>query len=1198
MTHDQDPNGRHDRPRVPALLDNRQLTSSDGLSPDAPLRRYFVPEPAADQVSSLEKLAVLPFADLPLILPTVTAPVPGHDGGFNAAALAVNPSGVICVVPGYLDQFELDFISIEINGEQADFHLVTEEEARLGKPTVLFIESSRFIDQANNTIQAFVEQLSGNIEETRKFNILANRELPVGRDPIYSTPYNENMAPVKFADPQIEAFELVTQEHAIAGVEIVIDNYPLDRGLPQVHHRKADDVIHLSIGGKIIKHTVTPFEASGTLPISIWVYYGTWSQLSDGKHAVEWRVFDKVGNGSPGASPPRLLELKRGSGTEPLLPAVHVTESDYDDKLEQDFIDIRTLGGDANIELLIRNQGYAVNDLVELSIKGVSAASVSTELVLRYTVTAINLTRVNIPLPIEFLLPLPAGRILITYKRIRPSVPDRPDVPDRPSDAVLYAIYGDPVDSKLPPPQVLDLVDNTLPETTNPVRIRIKKYLGQKENDRIALNVVGYTVNGTPRYAEFSDMAGTEDILFLLENAFFAELNGGYFTVHYTINGDSRPPSESVTVPVGNAQGTLPQPRTLQAVPPDFTFNPGTHRANLNVYVDPHEAIVDGVRIRVVALGSEPGGSIITPWFEVDDNWEGAVIPFTIARTIVLINDGGTMSLYFEVDAKVPGVPPRQSLPLLINVGMARKLPPPIVVEAESISPILARLNPLHVLPPNPAIVTIRVVSDTFPASADLKVHITGKDGIGTPNIPIKPAVPTPGENYTSFTAPSTFVAAYLAGHCTVSYDLIETGRTTKSEELTLEIAALSEQEWDLVSVPQANGGVIDTSKPHDVQIHAWKFNRVGQPVWIEGNGTVKQVLRNGAPLTSAEFAANRILTPIPAEYLRKLDNDSTLEIKASVSLDDNGSLPPQPFVPVNYRIRTQTGIVGSINVGGGPDRIVINAQGTVAYVANYNTSTVSVIDLTTFRLTDSPNLSGYTNGLALHPDGLRFYVSGEVAYDIQVATTIDNKYSHSISGLEIYGTGALAFNADSSRLYYASWYYGTLHLIDTTNDSLIFRRAGYGYAYDFALAPEGTRLYSAGATVMGIIDTASNAALPSLAGFTDIRRLAYSPRDSKIYLPDSGAGNLKIVDTRTNSIIGLIPNLAGAFDVAFHPTRPLAYVTMTSANSVAIIDTDREEVINIITGFVQPKGIAIDPSGSFALVSNYTANTVFVVQL
>jgi hypothetical protein len=849
MTFDQDTESNSDHNHLPALISTASNDQPGGLLPNEEF-----PDCAA---SGLQ-----PFSDLPIIFPTETKPVNGYDAAFNAAALTVNTLGVICLLPGYLGKAENDFIWVEINGVRGPTHTVTQEEIDLDQIIVLFMDAGRFIDQASNTVQAFVQRLSGTIDETKLFNFLADREPPVGRDPIVSTPYNDNMSPARFTNPQIEDFGVITDADIGSGVSIQIANYPLNRAEPHVHYRKEDDVIHLSIGGVIIKHTVTSFEASGNNPLTITAYFGTWNQLPNGTHLVEWFVVDKAGNPSPGFSPPRLIELRVGSGVEPLLPMVFVTESDYDPESDQDFINVPDLSGDATIELSIRGLGYSVNDQVTLTVRGLSVDNVSTEITLDYNVLNPNLQRALIPLPLSFLLPLAGGRILITYKRVRPGVPDRH------SQGSLYNIFGDPTSQRLPPPEVQGLVNGTLPEDTNPVHIVVPHYLGQNANDRVDLIVVGFPANGRPTYASYTEMAGIGDVQFLLDNDFFGALNGGHFEVHYLINrGVPRPASEMATVSVGEAQNALPAPTTLQAVPPDFRFNPLVHKANLNVRVQPHPLIVAGTQLRLIFIGSAAGGSFTSPWFPVDENWEGAEIPFTVARNIVLNNEGGSAHLYYELKLATPG-PNKFSLELPIKIGMPRELLLPSMLPTTPISSTRVELNPIHVIAPQPRTIEIRVVSDNFPRDADIKVNIKGKLGIGNPNIPARPAVPEPGENYTRFELLSDFVAAYLDGEFTLSYQLIESSGTTISGDLTVEVLALPSSLLDLVSIPEASAGAINTAVANNVRIDKWPFFRAGQAVWIQLHSTTNRDLRLAVGVTSAEFNAERTLDLIPASYL------------------------------------------------------------------------------------------------------------------------------------------------------------------------------------------------------------------------------------------------------------------------------------------------------------------------------------------
>ncbi len=1187
MTFDQDTDAISDDNTLPALIAPSHHRPG-GLMPN---------ELFPDDATS----GIRPFSDLVVLFPTETKPVSGHDAAFNAAALTVNTNGVICLLPGYLNKAEHDFIWIEINGVRGPIHTVTQEEIDLDQLTLLFMDAGRFIDQANNTVQVFVEHLSGTTDSTRQFNYLADREPPVGRDPIVSTPYNDNMSPVRFTNPQIEDFRVITDADISAGVKIQIGNYPLDRAEPQVHHRKEDDVIHLSIGGVIIKHTVTSFEASGNNPITITAYFGTWNQLPNGAHLVEWFVVDKAGNKSPGFSPSRMIELRVGSGVEPLLSPVHVTESDYDPDSEQDFINVPDLDGDATIELPIRGQGYSVNDKVILTVSGLSADGVRTEITLEYDVQSINVIRALIPLPLSFLRPLAGGRILITYKRVRPGTPDRH------SEGALYNIFGDPVSQRLPPPEVQDLVNGALPEDTNPVRIVVPHYFGQNPNDRVDLIVLGHSANGTSTYAEYTEMAGNGDVEFLLDNAFFTALSGGYFEAHYLINrGNPRPASEKASVPVGDALEDLPAPTTLQAVAPDFTFNPLIHKANLNVRVRPHPAIVAGTELRLIFVGSAPGGSFTSPWFAVDINWEDAEIPFTVPRNIVLNNDDGTARLYYEL--KPISGPNRFSLDLLIKIGTPRTLLLPQVVPTTFISDTRVELNPTHVIAPQPQTIEIRVISDKLPRDADIKVNIKGKSGIGNPNIPAKPAVPEAGENYTRFELSSDFVAAYLDGEFTVSYQLIESSGTTISGDLTVEVLALPSSLLDLVTIPEASGGTINTAVANNVRIDKWPFFRAGQPVWIQLLSTTNRDLRLAVGVTSAEFNAGRTLDLIPASYLSGLENNSEIAVKAWVSLDGSNSLDTAKYFKVpTYVTRKGSGeIIRHITVGNGPNQIAISRDGNTVCVLNARAYSVSVINFASGAIRTLAY--NYVYRLALHPTEPRLFLSANTGLGANYQAPVLNLSTFTFSypfAFSYSAAYAIGINPTGSRMFIGLLASGSslaFSVFDTTSGQYVTNFGGTAGPRSIVTNPQGTAIFTTGYNTERYT-LSSGVRTHTVVNGAVAQELAHTGFDApleRLYVSVSGLNKLDIYNTENDSLT-FIKSLTGLSDprgIAFHPTRPLAYVSELAGNRVRVIDMNSETLIGTINGFDQPNGLACTPDGQYLLVCNSGNTTVAVVSI
>ncbi|WP_206207836.1 hypothetical protein, partial [Pseudomonas viridiflava] len=136
-----------------------------------------------------------------------------------------------------------DFVWVELNGLQVASYTVSDADAAIGKDITPNIESVRFIDQANNTLQGFVKRFSGTTDQTDALSIWVDQKEPGGLDPQASTPtINENLARVRFEDPSIEAFGIITQPAAQLGIKVIIDKYPVNPLVDQVYHREEGDV--------------------------------------------------------------------------------------------------------------------------------------------------------------------------------------------------------------------------------------------------------------------------------------------------------------------------------------------------------------------------------------------------------------------------------------------------------------------------------------------------------------------------------------------------------------------------------------------------------------------------------------------------------------------------------------------------------------------------------------------------------------------------------------------------------------------------------------------------------------------------------------------------------------------------------------------------------------------------------------------
>ncbi len=1159
-----------------------------------------------DAILTSQSFRNTPFELLPLYLPTLSNPVSGFDGGLNRAALELSPKGVICILPSWRHQAGNDFVELKLNGTRVDFHTVTDEEARQSAQIVLHVESARFIREAENELQAFVFGVGNNNDKTPLFKIKVDTEAPGGRDPVASTLENENLPKPVFPQDVIDFG--VTPENSSTPIPVSIGYYPVNTNLPRVNHRKVRDEIRLSLGGSVVKHSVTEFEATGEAPIIININTGKWDEVGDGVHVCEYEVVDEVGNHSQGFSPPQVIEVRRNTGAEPLLPAAYIYES-VERPGENDLLDADKLkGGDATIVVEVNRLGYEAHDILRLKISGRTAdGQLITHSYDHPIDSTIRAQRIH--WPYADIVPLIDGRIQLTYQRLRLNALPRNSF-DR-----LVDITGTPVEAGLAPPIVVEAVGGNLPAATDPVTVIIRALTGYSANARVLLVLNGTYANGRSYYAEYPARAGLVDIYLELPNGpngEIAQLEGGSLSLHYTVNGG--PPSRRLNLNVGGLRAVLPPPITREAVPPDYVFDPDKNRGNLNVTVKAHPAFTLGATVYLHAEGSAPGGSAPPMEFEIDENWLGADLPFVVARLYVTANLNGTQRLYYTVVKS--GQRDMLSEALTIRVGVALNLPVPEVLESTSITPTLSRLNPVHVLPPRAEVVTVRVRYNPMLASDDIQAYIIGKPGLGTPDIAIKPGIPAPGEDYVEFTVATPFVGANMGQSCQVLYEVIRDHKTEPSKELTLDIQALPEQDLDLVSVPQAeaNSGVIDVTKAHDVRIDAWPFLRYDpenpQSVWIDAEGTANEVLRNGTPLTSEEFAAKRILTPIPASYLRRLNDGSPVDFQTYVSLDGGGRATAQPLVPARYRIKRQAGIIGSIDVGSAPKYIIMSPDGSRVYVVNRVSSTVSFIDTATNRV-----IYTYVGGTALSlgrmvlsPDGLTLYVAqtGTALYGYGSVSVIDTQ---NFTGRTVTCLGLandVAVSSDGRYLYVASTYYyvnlnpvysARIHRFDRNDNysltTIITTPTGRLFT-SMTINPEGSRLYVGSNYGLVIYDVPSNTQLDLL--HTYFTEQVYKADTKSIY---AIYADLDIYDTaplRRRKTLPLKDLYASG--LVLSPIRETAYIANSPDNAVVIVDTRIDELSGIIRGFHNPGGVAVTPDGNTAYVTNQDGGTVSVVAI
>ncbi len=274
-------------------------------------------------------------------------------------------------------------------------------------------------------------------------------------------------------------------------------------------------------------------------------------------------------------------------------------------------------------------------------------------------------------------------------------------------------------------------------------------------------------------------------------------------------------------------------------------------------------------------------------------------------------------------------------------------------------------------------------------------------------------------------------------------------------------------------------------------------------------------------------------------------------------------------------------------------------AQGR-AYVANFGSDTVSVIDTSSNTVVATVNVGTQPYAVAVTPNGTKAYVANCGGNVFVIATSNNTVSAKVVVGGCPYD---VAITPDGTRAYVVRDNANSVWAIDTSSNTVVAKVTVAGVPGAIAITPDGTRAYvvSLGALEgISVIDISSNTVVATL----NLGGLAASPVGVAItpdgkhaYVPNTG-GYVSVIDTSSNTVTTQVsvPGIGiSQVGIAITPDGKHAYVTEwgpSGSNPVAVIDTSSNTVVANIPVGIGADGVAISPDGSRAYVAVVT-NTI-----
>jgi YVTN family beta-propeller protein len=315
--------------------------------------------------------------------------------------------------------------------------------------------------------------------------------------------------------------------------------------------------------------------------------------------------------------------------------------------------------------------------------------------------------------------------------------------------------------------------------------------------------------------------------------------------------------------------------------------------------------------------------------------------------------------------------------------------------------------------------------------------------------------------------------------------------------------------------------------------------------------------------------------------------------------------------------------VITTVSVGQEPVSIVVSPNNKTAYVANYNSSSVSEIDATGDYTVTTTTVAQYPQYLAVSPDGSRLYVSSAGnPGTITVIDTTNPTYpvltsfsvgSANLAGLAVTPNGDELYVANPGDL--ADGVAGTVLVLNTSTYALSATLQTGGQPYQVLLPIHGTEAYvlnSGGSGYAQFIDWSSGTiARTGVAGGRIFypTGVATEGNAAKLFIT-SQVNYVSVYDTKNGTVINQFlaqTDLSTAMELgqpAVKPNGQYLYVPY-SYNATTGAYPNQVVMLLVYTGKIlgepitvgnHPVWAQLSPNGNTLYVANENDGTVTVI--
>ena len=274
--------------------------------------------------------------------------------------------------------------------------------------------------------------------------------------------------------------------------------------------------------------------------------------------------------------------------------------------------------------------------------------------------------------------------------------------------------------------------------------------------------------------------------------------------------------------------------------------------------------------------------------------------------------------------------------------------------------------------------------------------------------------------------------------------------------------------------------------------------------------------------------------------------------------------------------------IVATIPVGANPQAVATSADGTLAYVANLGSNTLTIIDTELDVVVATVSAGPNPRDVEATPDGRYVLVTNQLPANL---VTVLETSSYSIVAQIPVGTNpcAISIAPDSSVAYITNRGSNNISIIDLRTLTMTGTVTVGTFACDVMFTPDG-RLAVVTNRVSGtitVIDTLSTQVVATVATGPSPQGVAFNPDGSRAYI--TNAGNIAVIDMSSLIVVDSISNIpsgpcpvAATMDMNQGHDGHIYVASNTQPGVVNVVDAGTNSVIAVLPVGVRPLGIGV----------------------